>query len=210
MEWVSNIVLVNKKQGMIHVFMDFHDLNKEFLKGNFTTLFINHIINECEGCEVFYFIDDFSSYDQIQINTEDQHKMDFICPLGTFSYRKMPFGLKNVGSTFQQAMSFAFPNLKHIFEMYLDDLKSHSHKRSNHPTHLQLIFERCHYYQICLNPNKCSFCVTLGRLLGFIMSNRGIMVDPLKVEEIVQFPPQCTIPQLQSLQGKANFLPFCC
>jgi hypothetical protein len=48
--------------------------------------------------------------------------------------------------------------------------------------------------------------VTSGRLLGFIVSTKGIMVDPLKVEEITQFPPPCTIRQLQSLQGKVNFL----
>jgi hypothetical protein len=48
--------------------------------------------------------------------------------------------------------------------------------------------------------------MTLGRLLGFIVSTTGIMVDPLKVKVIVQFPPPCTVPQLQILQGKSNFL----
>jgi hypothetical protein len=118
----------------------------------------------------------------------------------------MHFGLKNVGATFQQAMSLTFHDLRHIVEAYLDDLASHSCKRSDHPTHLQLIFERFRYYQIRLNPNKCSFCMTSGRLLGFIVSTTRIMVDPLKVEAIVQLPPSCIIPQLQSLQGKVNFL----
>jgi hypothetical protein len=127
-------------------------------------------------------MDIFSGYNQIQIKPEDQHKMTFIFPWGTFAYRKMPFGLKNVGATFQQAISFAFHDLKHIVEAYLDDLASRSRKRSDHPAHLQLIFERCRYYQIYLNPNKCSFCVTWGHLLGFIVSTKGIMVDPLKVE----------------------------
>jgi hypothetical protein len=72
--------------------------------------------------------------------------------------------------------------------------------------HLRLIFERCRYFRIRLNPNKCSFCVTSGCLLGFIVSTMGIMVDPLKVEAIVQLPPPRTILQLQSLQGNANFL----
>jgi hypothetical protein len=76
----------------------------------------------------------------------------------------------------------------------------------DHPTHPQLIFECCPYFQIRLNPNKCSFCVTSGRLLCFIVSTTWIMVDPLKVEEIIQFPPPCTILQLQSLQGKVKFL----
>jgi hypothetical protein len=69
-------------------------------------------------------MDDFLRYNQIQIKLEDQHKMAFICPWGTFAYRKMPFGLKNVGATFQWAMSFSFHNLKNIVEAYLDDLAS--------------------------------------------------------------------------------------
>jgi hypothetical protein len=97
----------------------------------------------------------------------------------------MPFGLKNVGVTFQRAMSFSFHELRHIVEDYLDDLASRYRKRVDHPAHLQLIFKRCRYYRIRLNPNKCNFCVTSGRLLGLIVSTTGIMVDPLKVEAIV-------------------------
>jgi hypothetical protein len=62
--------------------------------------------------------------------------MDFIFPWSTFAYRKMNFSLKSFRSPFQWAMSFTFHDLKHIFEAYLDDLASRSHKRSNHPSHL--------------------------------------------------------------------------
>jgi hypothetical protein len=151
-------------------------------------------------------MDGFSGYNQIQIKPEDQHKMTFICPWGTFAYRKMPFGLKNAGATFQHAMTFAFHDLKHIVEAYLDDLAAHSRKRVDHSKHLQLVFERCRHYRIRLNPHKCIFCVRSGRLLGFLVSETGIMVDPLKVEAILQLPPPCTIRQLQGLQGKDNFL----
>jgi hypothetical protein len=197
---------VDKKQGTIRVCTDFRDLNKACPKDNYPTPFIDQIIDECTGCEAFSFMDGFSGYNQIQIKPEDQHKMALICPWGTFAYRKMPFGLKNAGATFQRTMSFAFHDLKHIVEAYLDDLASRSRKRKDHPTHLRLIFERCRYFQIRLNPNKCIFCVTSGCLLGFIVSTTGIMVDPLKVEAIVELPPPRTILQLQSLQGKANFL----
>jgi hypothetical protein len=188
-QWVSNPVPVNKKQGTIRVCTNFHDLNKACSKDNFPTPFIDHIIDECAGCESFSFMDGFSGYNQIQIKPEDQHKTEFICSRGTFSYRKMPFGLKNVGATFQWAMSFDFHDLKHIVEAYLDDLASCSRKRTDHPTHLRLIFKRCHYFKIHLNPNKCSFCITSGCLLGFIISTTWIMVDPLKVEAIIQLPP---------------------
>ena len=118
----------------------------------------------------------------------------------------MPFGLKNVGATFQRAMSYAFHDIKHIIEAYLDDLAARSQKRTDHPAHLRMVFERCRFYKIRLNPNKCVFTVTSGRLLGFIVSNEGIRVDPFKVEAIVRLPPPSSIRQLQSLQGKANFL----
>jgi hypothetical protein len=103
-------------------------------------------------------------------------------------------------------MTFSFHDLKHIVEAYLDDLAAHSRKRVDHSTHLRLVFERCHYYRIRLNPHKCIFCIRSGHLLGFLVSEHGIMVDPMKVEAILRFPPPCNIRQLQGLQGKANFL----
>jgi hypothetical protein len=71
-------------------------------------------------------MDEFLGYNQIQIKLEDQHKMTFICPWGTFSYRKIPFSLKNTGATFQCSMTFLFHDLKQIVESYLDDLSPHS------------------------------------------------------------------------------------
>ena len=99
-EWVSNTVPVNKKKGIIHVCMEFHDLKKACTKDNFPTPFIDQILDECVGSEVFYFMDGFSGYNQIHIKPKDQHKTTFICPWGTFAYQKMSFDLKNVRATF--------------------------------------------------------------------------------------------------------------
>ena len=65
---------------------------------------------------------------------------------------------------------------------------------------------RCRHYRISLNPHKCVFYIETGRLLGFVVSKVSIHVDPSKVEAIVKLPPPSTLCQLQSLQGKANFL----
>ena len=62
MEWVSNPVLEDKKQGAILICTDFHDLNWAFPKDNFPTPFINQILDECAGSEVFSFMDGFSGY----------------------------------------------------------------------------------------------------------------------------------------------------
>ena len=118
----------------------------------------------------------------------------------------MIFGLKNVEAIFQRAMILIFHDLKTIIEVYLDDLTTHSRLRVRHPYHLRLVFERCRHYQVRLNPHKCIFCVTVGRLLGFIVSKEGIRVDPLKVEEILQLSPPRNIRHIQCLQGMENFL----
>jgi hypothetical protein len=199
-EWVSNPIPVNRNQGTIHVCMEFHDLNKACPKENFPTPFIDHILDECVGSEIFSFMDEFLGYNQIHIKPEDQHKKTFMCPWGTFAYRKMTFGHKNTGATFQCAMTFAFHDLKNIVKAYLDNLTCHSRKRVNHVIHLRLVFEICCYYRIWLNPHKCIFCVKSGCLLGFLVSESRIMVDPFKVEEILQLPPRRMIRKIQGLQ----------
>ena len=76
-------------------------------KDNFPTPFINQIIDACARHEVFSFMDGFFGYNQIQIRKEDRYKNAFITPSGTLSYQVIPFGLKNVGATFQWAMTLS-------------------------------------------------------------------------------------------------------
>lgn len=90
-DWVSNPVPVDKKQGTIQVCINFRDLNQACLKDNYPTPFIDQIIDECAGNEIFSFMDGFSSYNQISIPPEDHHKTTFICPWGTFAYKKYAF-----------------------------------------------------------------------------------------------------------------------
>jgi hypothetical protein len=73
-------------------------------------------------------MDGFSGYNQIQIHPTDQYKTTFITPWGTFSYRVMPFGIKNVGATFQRAMTYAFHYLARIILAYLENLTARSKK----------------------------------------------------------------------------------
>ena len=88
-------------------------------------------------------MDGFSSYNQIKIVEEDQHKMTFITPWGTLCYQVMPFGLKNVGATYQRAMTTIFHDLLHIImEDYVDDILGKSKTRESHIDVLTTIFER--------------------------------------------------------------------
>ena len=106
--------------------VDYRDVNHACPKDNYPTPFIDQITDDCAGCEIFSFIDGFSGYNQINIHLDDQHKTAFICPWGTFAYRKILFGLKNARETFQREMDYAFNDIKHIVQPYLDDLLAHS------------------------------------------------------------------------------------
>jgi hypothetical protein len=152
-------------------------------------------------------MDGFSGYNQIQIHPIDQYKTTFTTPWGTFAYHVMHFGLKNASVTFQRAMTYIFHYLlAHIILSYLDNLTARSKKHTQHLDDLHIVFHRCRQYNIHLNPLKCVFCVTDGCLLGFIISQRNITIDPLKVQAITKITPPSNLCQLQSLQCKANFL----
>jgi hypothetical protein len=125
-DWVSNPVPIDKKGGNIRVCIDYRDITKACPKDNFPAPFVDQIVDDCARSEIFSLMDGFSGYNQINIAPEDQHKTAFICPWGTFAYRKLPFGFKTAGVTFQCTISYAFHDIKHIIQPYLDDLPAHS------------------------------------------------------------------------------------
>ena len=104
----------------------------------------------------------------------------------------MHFGLKNIGATYQRAMTIIFHDMVHdIVEDYVDDILGKLKTREEHPIILRIIFERLREYKVRLNHKKCVFGVTSGKLLGFIVSKSGIEVDLEKVKAITKMhPPQ--------------------
>uniref|UniRef100_A0A2N9G1N4 RNase H type-1 domain-containing protein n=1 Tax=Fagus sylvatica TaxID=28930 RepID=A0A2N9G1N4_FAGSY len=118
---------------------------------------------------VFSFMDGFSGYNQIKMAEEDKSKTAFVTHWGTFVYDVMPFGLKNAGATYQRAMVTLFHDMiHHEIEVYVDDMIAKSRTTQDHLTDLRKLFQRLKKYQLRLNPNKCAFGVTSGKLLGFI------------------------------------------
>jgi len=119
------------------------------------------------------------------VHEDDQDKTTFTTPWGTFKYAKMPFGLKNVGATFQCAMDIAFSIEKDVFlVVYLDDVTIFSHSDGEHLHHLRVIFQKCRKFRISLNPKKILFAMEEGKLLGHIISKDDIQIDPSQVKAI--------------------------
>jgi len=119
----------------------------------------------------------------------------------------MPFGLKNVGATYQRAMVTLFHDMMHKeVEVYVDDMIIKSRGEESHVQVLRKVFERLRKYQLKLNPAKCIFGARSGKLLGFIVSEKGIEVDPDKVRAIQEMPSPRTEREVRSFLGKLNYI----
>ena len=88
--------------------MDFTDLNKACPKDPFPMPWIDQLVDATAGHPQMSFLDAFQGYHQIPLALEDQEKTAFVTPTGNYHYKVMPFGLKNVGSTYQRMMTRMF------------------------------------------------------------------------------------------------------
>ena len=85
--------------------------------------------------------------------------------------------------------------------MYVDDMIVKSKDRKGHIVNLRKFFEMIKVYRLRLNLQKCTFRVTIGKLLGFLVSDRGIEVDPLKIEAILEMTPPKSEKEIRGFLG---------
>ena len=119
----------------------------------------------------------------------------------------MPFDLKNAKATYQRAITAIFHDMMHKeIEDYVNDIVLKSKIKEDHLAILRKVFERCQLYKLRMNPLKCAFGVTAGKFLGFLVYQRGIDVDPSKVQAIATMKPPTALTQLKSFLGRLSYI----
>ena len=142
-EWLANVVTIPKKDGKVKVYVDFRDLNKASPKDEFPLPHIDMLVDSTAGHSILPFIDGLSGYNKILMALEDMKKTTFIIEWGTYCYRVMPFGLKNVGATYQRAATTLFLDMmQKDVEVYVDDMIMKSRGKADHLAALERFFER--------------------------------------------------------------------
>jgi len=117
----------------------------------------------------------------------------------------MPFGLCNAPATFQRVMTQAFQNyLRVSMEIFLDDFCTFS-TTVDHLSCLGQCLDQCDKFGISLNSEKCQFGVPSGKLLGHIVSRRGIATDPDKVTRILALPKPDTVSGVRGFVGHVSY-----
>ena len=114
----------------------------------------------------------------------------------------MPFGLKNARLTYQRMMTKMFePQLGKNVEVYIDDMVVKSKLVFEHLADLTSIFEILREHKLHLNVSKCSFGVGSGNFLGYMVTHRGIEVNPDQIKAINSLQPPRNPKEVQKLTG---------
>src|SRR3954466_481182 len=208
-EWIANIAPVIKKNGSLRVCIDFRDLNATTPKDEYPMPVAEMLVDSAAGFEYLSMLDGYSGYNQIFIAEEDVFKTAFRCPgaIGTYEWVVMPFGLKNVGATYQRAMNSIFHDFIETFmQVYIDDIVVKCVSDYSHLDHLGQSFERMRKHGLKMNPLKCASFVQAGDFLGFVVHKKGIEINQNKTKAIMETKSPSTKKELQSLLGKINFL----
>ena len=112
----------------------------------------------------------------------------------------MPFGLKNVGSTYQRMMTKMFePQLGKNVEVYINDIIVKSKLVSEHVEDLTSILEILREHNLRLNASKCSFGVGSGKFLGYMVTHGGIEVNSNQNQVINTLQPSRNPKEVQKL-----------
>uniref|UniRef100_A0A2N9I023 Uncharacterized protein n=1 Tax=Fagus sylvatica TaxID=28930 RepID=A0A2N9I023_FAGSY len=198
--WLSNTVVVRKKNGKWRVCVDFTDLNRACPKDPFPLPRIDQLVDSASGHERMSFLDAFQGYHQIPMAHSDQEKTAFITPKGVYCYRVMPFGLKNAGATYQRMVTGMFGHLiGNTVEAYIDDMLIKSKKKTSHVEDLREVLEILRATKLRLNATKCLFGVSSGKFLGHMISYNGVEANPDQISALCR-------PFFQLLGKRRKFL----
>jgi hypothetical protein len=206
-KWLANTMPVKKKNGKWRMCIDFTNLNKVTPKDNYPLPRMDQVIISTASAAIISLLDCFSSYQQCWMAKEDEEKTSFITPFRTFCFVRMPEGLKNAGSTFTRMTKEVFkPRIGRNIQAYVDVLIVKSSDRAGHVSDLAETFASMRRAGLKLNPEKCVFGVTKGKILGCLISTKRIEANPDKIRAIKEMEEPKTKKDIQKLNGRVAAL----
>ncbi|KAK1432009.1 hypothetical protein QVD17_08873 [Tagetes erecta] len=204
--WGAPILFVKKKDGSMRMCIDYRELNKLTIKNRYPLPRIDDLFDQLQGASWFSKIDLRSGYHQVKVREEDVPKTAFRTRYGHYEFVVMPFGLTNAPSVFMDLMNrVCKPMLDRFVIVFIDDILIYSRTEEDHAQHLREVLtvlrKECLYAKF----SKCAFWLREVQFLGHVVNAEGILVDPAKIETIMQWSPPKNPTEVRSFLGLAGY-----
>ena len=197
--WGAPMLFVKKKDGTLRPCIDYRQLNKLTVKNKYLLPRIEDLFDQLKGASIFSKIDLRSGYHQLRIKDVDVHKTAFRTRYGHYEFLVMSFGLTNAPTAFMDLMNRVFlPNVDQLVVVFIDDILVYSKDQENHDTHLRVVLETLRKEQLYAKLSKCEFWLNEVSFLGHIVSKKGILVDPKKIEVVIKWKPPRNVTEVRS------------
>jgi hypothetical protein len=158
---------------------------------------IEDLFDQMKGENVFSKIDWRSGYHQLKIQESDIPKTIFRTRYGLYEYIVMSSGLTNAATYFMYLMNKVFMEyLDKFIVVFIDDILEFSRTKEEHEVHLRLVLEKLRAHQLYAEFSKCEFWMTEVAFLSHVISTRGVLVDPGKVKDILNWMPPTSVSEI--------------
>jgi hypothetical protein len=204
--WGCPALFVKKKDESLRLCIDCCQLNTVTIKNKYPLPRIDVLFDQLVGAKVFSKIDLRSGYHQIKIRASDIPKTAFSTRYGLYEFLVMSFGLTNAPAYFMYLMNSVFMSeLDKFVVVFIDDILVYSKNEEKHVGHLHIVLQRLREHHLYAKLSKCDFWLKEIKFLGHTISQAGIVVDPNKVQEVMNWKPPMTVRQIRSFLGLAGY-----
>jgi hypothetical protein len=202
---LPSIVRIKKDKGL-RLCVDYRPLNAVTIKNKYPLPRIDILFDQLVGAQVFSKIYLRSGYHQIKIHDEDIPKTAFSTRYELYEYLVMSFGLTNALPHFMYLMNSVFmAELDKFVVEFIDDILVYSKSTEDHEEHLWVVLQQLRDYQLYAKFSKCEFWINEVPFLGHMISSEGIVVNPSKVCDVLDWEPPKFVHQVWSFLGLTGY-----
>src|SRR5438270_2478035 len=204
--WGAPVLFVKKKDGSMRLCIDYRKLNAVTVKNKYPMPRIDDLFDQLGGARCFSKIDLRTGYHQVRVREQDVPKTAFRTRYGHYQFRVMPFGLTNAPAVFMDLMNKVYqPYLDEFVVVFIDDILIYSKTEEEHARHLRIALQVLRDHKLYAKYSKCEFWMKEVKFLGHIVSEKGISVDPSKIESVTEWEKPKTVFDVRSFLGLAGY-----
>ncbi|GJR14518.1 putative reverse transcriptase domain-containing protein [Tanacetum coccineum] len=204
--WGAPVLFVKKKDGSFRMCIDYRELNKLTVKNRYPLPRIDDLFDQLQGSSVYSKIDLRSGYHQLRVREEDISKTAFRTRYGHYEFQVMPFGLTNAPAVFMDLMNrVCKPYLDKFVIVFIDDILIYSKNKKSARGNLKIILELLKKEELYAKFSKCEFWIPKVQFLGHVIDNKGIHVDPAKIESVKDWASPKTPTEIRQFLGLAGY-----